>query len=98
MLAIIQSTTFLLRNCIIDKEKLRRWADIVHRPVFYLKHYVSETGFFLRLQMKPTQSGPIDRASLSPDPYNYIYYNNIYINGCVCVCVFGHNSGTPGAI
>jgi hypothetical protein len=30
--------------------------DIIHRPVFYLKHGVSETGFFLRLQVEPTQS------------------------------------------
>jgi hypothetical protein len=34
--------------------------DIIHRPVFYLKHEVSETGFFLRLQV-----GPIERAHLS---------------------------------
>jgi hypothetical protein len=47
------------------------WFDIVHHPVFILKHcsvYFSthnilETGFCLRLPVKPTQSGPIDRAS-----------------------------------
>jgi hypothetical protein len=33
--------------------------DIIHRPVFYLKHNVSETGFCLRLQVDPTQMGPI---------------------------------------
>jgi hypothetical protein len=27
------------------------------------KHNVSEIGFYLRLQVKPTQLGPIDRAS-----------------------------------
>jgi hypothetical protein len=39
--------------------------DIIDRPAFYLKHNVSETGFCLRLQVKPTQLGPIDTASLS---------------------------------
>jgi hypothetical protein len=45
---------------------LRRWyinvtiavLDIIHGSVFYLKHDVSDTGFCLRPQMKPTQSGP----------------------------------------
>jgi hypothetical protein len=34
------------------------------RPVYISKHNVSETGFCLHLQVKPTQLGPIDRASL----------------------------------
>jgi hypothetical protein len=34
--------------------------DIINHPVFNLKHDVSETGFCLRLQMKPTQSGDRD--------------------------------------
>jgi hypothetical protein len=42
-------------------------VDIILRPVFYLKHYVSQTGFCLRLQVEPTQLVPKDRASLSPD-------------------------------
>jgi hypothetical protein len=32
-------------------------------PVYFSKHNVSETGFCPRLQVKPTQLGPIDRAS-----------------------------------
>jgi hypothetical protein len=32
-------------------------------PVYISKHNVSETGFSLRLQVKSTQLGPIDRAS-----------------------------------
>jgi hypothetical protein len=40
------------------------FPNIIHRPVIYLKRNVSETGFCLRLQAKPTQLGPIDRASL----------------------------------
>jgi hypothetical protein len=47
------------------------FLDIIHRPAFYLnhclvymsKHNVSETGFCLLLQVKPTQFGSIDRAS-----------------------------------
>jgi hypothetical protein len=38
------------------------FLDIIRRPVFILKH-VSETGFCLRLQVEPTQLGPIDTAS-----------------------------------
>jgi hypothetical protein len=47
------------------------FLDIIHRPAFILntvlfilqKHEVSETGFCLRLQVKPIQLGPIDWAS-----------------------------------
>jgi hypothetical protein len=38
------------------------FLDIIHRPVFI----VSESGFCLRLQVEPTQLGPIDRASSYP--------------------------------
>jgi hypothetical protein len=38
--------------------------EIIHRPVFYLKHDVSETGFCLSLQVNTTQLGSIDTASL----------------------------------
>jgi hypothetical protein len=38
-----------------------------HRLVYITKHNVSETGLSLRLQVKSTQLGPIDRAS----PYNF---------------------------
>jgi hypothetical protein len=34
-----------------------------HRSVYITKHNVSETGFCLRLHVKPTQLGPLDRAS-----------------------------------
>jgi hypothetical protein len=34
-----------------------------HRPVYITKHNVSEAGFCLHLQVKPTQLGPIHRAS-----------------------------------
>jgi hypothetical protein len=38
-------------------------VDIIHPPVFYLKHDISETGFWLRLQVEHTQLVSIDRAS-----------------------------------
>jgi hypothetical protein len=43
--------------------------DIIHRPDFLLKLYVSETEFCLRLQEKPTQMGsPEDRDRLRQSP------------------------------
>jgi hypothetical protein len=36
--------------------------DIIHNPVYYLKHKISETGFCLLLQMEPTHLVPVDRA------------------------------------
>jgi hypothetical protein len=38
--------------------------NIIHRPVFYSKQNFSKTGFCLRLQVEPTQLGPIDGANL----------------------------------
>jgi hypothetical protein len=35
-------------------------VDIIHRLVFYLKHYVSKIVFCLRLQMETAQLGPIN--------------------------------------
>jgi hypothetical protein len=37
--------------------------NIVHRPVFYLKHDFSLTGLCLRLQVEPTHVDPIDGVS-----------------------------------
>jgi hypothetical protein len=37
--------------------------DIIHRPITYSKDDVSDTGFCLRLQVEPTQVGPIERTS-----------------------------------
>jgi hypothetical protein len=34
--------------------------DIIHRPVSYLRYGVSEIRFCIRLQVEPTQLGPID--------------------------------------
>jgi hypothetical protein len=39
------------------------FLDIIHRPVYISIHNVSETGFCLRFQVKPTQLGPIDNVS-----------------------------------
>jgi hypothetical protein len=49
-----------------------------HYPVYFSKH-VSESGFNLRLQVKPTQLGPIDRASpylRTPMPAQRLVYTN----------------------
>jgi hypothetical protein len=46
------------------------FLDIIHRPVYITKHNVSETGFCLRLQIKLTQLGPINRAS----PHLWYWY------------------------
>jgi hypothetical protein len=37
---------------------------ITHRPVFSLKHNISETGLCLHLRVEPTQLCPIDEANL----------------------------------
>jgi hypothetical protein len=36
--------------------------DIIHPPAFYLRHDVSETGFYLRLQVEPTKEGSLGSA------------------------------------
>jgi hypothetical protein len=38
--------------------------DIIHHFVFYSKNNVLENGFYLQLQVEPTQVGAIDRATL----------------------------------
>jgi hypothetical protein len=71
--------------------------DIIHRPVFYLKHGVSETEFCLQHQVERTQVAPIDRARLClPDTSNNT--NRIYKANttqttneswlCLCAYVF----------
>jgi hypothetical protein len=49
--------------------------DIIDRFVFYLKHDVSEIVFFLRLQVEPTQLGPIDRRD-----YLYLLGSTEYVS------------------
>jgi hypothetical protein len=36
--------------------------DIIHCPIFYLEHNVSEIGFCLRLQVVPTYLNQVDIA------------------------------------
>jgi hypothetical protein len=51
------------------------YPDIIHRFVFYLKHKVLESGFCLRLQVEPTQLGPIEKVSISgQDPETSSFY------------------------
>jgi hypothetical protein len=58
-LELITAITFLISKYIS--------LDIIYCPVLYLKHYVSETGFYLRLQVELIQIGPTERATLSPE-------------------------------
>jgi hypothetical protein len=44
-------------------KKIIEFLDINNLPVFYFKDNITETGFCLRLQVEPTQLGPINRAS-----------------------------------
>jgi hypothetical protein len=37
--------------------------NLKHRTVYLSKHNVSDTGFDLHLQVRPTQLGPIDRIT-----------------------------------
>jgi hypothetical protein len=53
--------------------------DIIHRPVIYLKHDISDTGFCLHLQVEPTQLRPIYRTSLCLcDSYIIILSSQVY--------------------
>jgi hypothetical protein len=60
---------FFLSIQFVRVQILRCWTlssfrlYLKHRSVYFSKHAVSENGFCLRLQVKPTQMGPIDRAS-----------------------------------
>jgi hypothetical protein len=50
--------------------------DIIQHPIF-VKNNVLETGFCLRLQVKPSQLGPVDRAG----PYLWTHaptHNGVY--------------------
>jgi hypothetical protein len=45
------------------------FLDIIHRLVFIYKHNVTETGFYVRLQVEPTQLGQsIELVHISGDP------------------------------
>jgi hypothetical protein len=64
----LYQTWFDLKVCDDGKlvQILRSWTLSIFYlkfPVYISKPNVSETGFYLRPQVKPTQLGPIDRAS-----------------------------------
>jgi hypothetical protein len=66
---------YLIKNIEVRSIGLWRWyieitikiKNIIHRPAFYLKHNVSETGFCLclRLQAEPTQLVPLPQRRRS---------------------------------
>jgi hypothetical protein len=49
----------------IKRKQISLEETFIHRPVFYLKHNVSETEFSPRRQVEPTQLGPTVRATAS---------------------------------
>jgi hypothetical protein len=54
--------------------------DIIHRPVFYSKYNISDTGFFTRLHVEPTQLDPIDWVILCLGPETettFIYWTQL---------------------
>jgi hypothetical protein len=57
-------------------------------PCFYLKHNISETGFCLRLQVEPTELGPIDRTSpylRTPAPTQESETELFVVTFCMCL-------------
>jgi hypothetical protein len=48
-----------------------------NRPVYFSKHNVSGTGLCLRLQVKPTQLGPIDK--LVPVSGDWVQLSRFYV-------------------
>jgi hypothetical protein len=73
----IVRTSYLIRST-----GLWRWfinitiiiLDIIHRPVFYLKQNVSETGFCLLLQVEPNRVVPIEKDSLCHRKQRLAFY------------------------
>jgi hypothetical protein len=58
--SLSQSDTDSVRDWFMANflDTIIEFLDIIHRPAFYLKHNVSETGFCLRLQVKAYSVGP----------------------------------------
>jgi hypothetical protein len=63
------SWTFGFYKCYVFGHYPSPCLYLKHSPVYFSKQNVPETGFCLRLQVKPTQLGPIDRGS----PYLRLY-------------------------
>jgi hypothetical protein len=63
-LLCLQHSFLLLGRCLLINlgYTSAMFLDLIHRPVFISKHFLSETEFCLRLQVKP-QFDPFDRAS-----------------------------------
>jgi hypothetical protein len=66
MILEITGTALFQSHMFVFSSYIRNTALIVlgifRRPVFSLKHDVSETRFYLRLRIVPIQFGPIDSA------------------------------------
>jgi hypothetical protein len=90
VLLIFQNTTFRrLDSVSVFRLNLLSWAQSIELvPISgpFSKHNVSETGFCLRLQAKPTHLGPIDRAG----PYLQIFFQR----QCVGDWILSPSSGS----
>jgi hypothetical protein len=70
--------------------------DNINRRVFYLKCNVSETRFYLRLEVVPTQLAPVDRASSCLCHYenrkyismSIIDFSPVYIKKMLPKCIY----------
>jgi hypothetical protein len=68
----VQSYSNKENNLTLRSIGLWRWyvnititiLNIIHRPLFYLKHDISETGSHLRFRLERTHLWPIDRATI----------------------------------
>jgi hypothetical protein len=58
-------SNYLILSQILSCSITIKILNIIHRPVFYLNLIVSEIGFYLRIQVVPTQLGSIRRQGLS---------------------------------
>jgi hypothetical protein len=57
---VLQKLTF----AVLWNEYNYQTLDIILRRETYLKHNVSEAGFYLRFQVAPTQFGPVYRSTI----------------------------------
>jgi uncharacterized protein (DUF2132 family) len=73
-----------------------------HHPsaLFNLKYSVSETLFYIQLQVEPTHLHPIDRASLSSEMNSrFIDWTQLTTpENCHLLTAVGHNNLTPAVI
>jgi hypothetical protein len=68
--------------------------DVIRRLVWYLKYGVSDIEFCLRLQLKLTQVGPIERASLCLHA-EYSHVSTFSLMFCIEILIYFISSDSP---